>query len=198
MYANQTICQTTPRPHDDFLGILPVVTKYACLLFRNWPPSDREDALAETVAAALLSFIHLKCRGRDPFAFPSRIAIRAVQRVRDGRHVGQPCNSRDLLSRRSQFRREIDVQRVGELQDALVDNTQTPVPDQVCFRCDFPAWLRTLTRRDCRIALRLARGDSTSEVAKMFGVSRGRISQLRRELCDSWRVFQGEVVTAIA
>ena len=198
MYANQTICQTTPRPHDDFLGILPVVTKYACLLFRNWPPSDREDALAETVARAFVTFINLKHQGRNPFEFPSKIAVRSVQRVRDGRHVGQPCNSRDLLSRKSQFCREIDVQRVGELQDALVDNTRTPVPDQVCFRCDFPAWLRTLSRRDCRIALRLARGNSTSEVAKRFGVSRGRISQLRRELCNSWRVYQGEVVAAPA
>ena len=145
-----------------------------------------------------MTFISLKRQGRNPFEFPSKIAVRSVQRVRDGRRVGQAANSRDLLSRRSQFRREIDVQRVGELQDALVDNTQTPVLDQVCFRCDFPAWLRTLTRRDCRIALRLARGDSTSEVAKRFAVSRGRISQLRRELCDSWRAFQGEVVTAIA
>ena len=37
MHANQTISQP-PRPHDDFLRMLPVVMKYACLLFRNRPP----------------------------------------------------------------------------------------------------------------------------------------------------------------
>ena len=195
MHANQTSCQTA-RPHDDFLGILPVVKRYACLLFRNWPPSDREDAVAETVARAFVTFISLKRQGRNPFEFPSKIVVRSVQRVRDGRHIGQSANSRDLLSEKSQLHREIDVQRVGEWQDALVDNMQTPILDQVCFRCDFPAWLSTLTRRDCRIALRLARGDSTSEVAMRFGVSGGRISQLRRELCDSWRAFQGELVMA--
>ena len=198
MHVNQKHCQAPPCPHDDFLGILPVVTKYACLLFRNWPPSDREDAIAETVARAFVTFISLKHQGRNPFEFPSKIAVRSVQRVRDGRHVGQAANSRDLLSRKSRLQREIDVQRVGEWQDALVDNTQTPIPDQVSFRCDFPAWLSTLTRRDCRIALRLARGDSPSEVAKRFGVSGGRVSQLRRELCDSWRVYQGEVVAGTA
>ena len=194
MHVNQRSCQAKPCPHDDFLGILPVVTKYASLLFRHWPPSEREEAVAETVAMAFLSFIRLKSRGKDPFQFPSKLALRAVQRVRDGRHVGHAANSRDLLSRQSQFCRKIDVRRMDEWQDALVDNHRTPIPDQVSFRCDFPVWLRTLTRRECRIVLRLARGDRTGDVAKRFGLTAGRISQLRRAFCVSWRVFQGEVV----
>jgi hypothetical protein len=42
-------------------------------------------------------------------------------------------------------------------------------------------------------------GDRTSEAARKFDVSEGRISQLRRELAESWREFVGdEVVEAAA
>ena len=37
------------------------------------------------------------------------------------------------------------------LMTALVDNTRSPVPDQVCFRLDFPAWLNTLSEPDKRV-----------------------------------------------
>jgi hypothetical protein len=64
--------------------------------------------------------------------------------------------------------------------------------DQVCFRIDFPNWLHSLARRDRKLALALAMGYSTSEVAKRFSLSPGRISQLRREFFASWGAFQGE------
>ena len=73
----------------------------------------------------------------------------------------------------------------------MVDTRTAPVPDIVAFRCDFPAWLNTLSRRDRRIAEILALGHRTREVAKRFDVSAGRISQLRRELAESWREFTG-------
>jgi hypothetical protein len=38
----------------------------------------------------------------------------------------------------------------------------------------------------------LAIGNTTGEVAKRFDVSAGRVSQLRRELAESWKAFQGE------
>jgi transposase-like protein len=38
----------------------------------------------------------------------------------------------------------------------------------------------------------LARGESTSEAAKKFGVTAARISQLRLWLKESWEGFQGE------
>jgi hypothetical protein len=40
--------------------------------------------------------------------------------------------------------------------------------------------------------MKLASGEPTSRVAKMFRVSDGRISQLRRELHSAWKKFQGE------
>ena len=188
-------------PHDDFLRLMPVVQRCAQLFFRSWPAAHREEAIAEAVAAALVSFISLKRRGKDPFQFPSVIAIRAVQHVRSDRHVGSRSNGRDVLSRKARHCHGVAVERiatVGPWQEALIDNTQTPIPDQVCFRCDVPAWLHTLKRRDRQIAILLAQGYSTSDVAGRFGLSPGRISQLRRQLHDSWQSFQGEPATATA
>jgi len=38
----------------------------------------------------------------------------------------------------------------------------------------------------------LAVGNRTGDVAKRFNVSAGRVSQLRRELAESWRAFVGD------
>ena len=70
--------------------------------------------------------------------------------------------------------------------EAVVEDYRTPVPDQAAFRCDFPQWLKTLTRRDRKIAETLASGEGTTQTAKRFKLSLGRISQLRRELHDAW------------
>jgi hypothetical protein len=75
---------------------------------------------------------------------------------------------------------------------ALVDNTRTPVDEQVAFRLDFPAWLNTLSDRDRRVVEDLMQGERTLDVARKHGLSPGRISQLRREFLEGWRRFCGE------
>jgi len=70
--------------------------------------------------------------------------------------------------------------------EALLDNTQTPVPDQVSFRHDFPAWLETRTERDRRIIRELMGGERTFDVSQKHRVSAARISQLRREYLEDW------------
>lgn len=52
--------------------------------------------------------------------------------------------------------------------------------------------LKGLKRRDRRIAESLALGNRTTDVAKRFKVCAGRVSQLRRELADSWHKFVGD------
>jgi hypothetical protein len=66
------------------------------------------------------------------------------------------------------------------------------VPVQAAFRIDTAAWLATLSARDRRIALDLAEGQATGEVARRHGVSPARISQLRRVFQGSYREFHGE------
>jgi len=43
------------------------------------------------------------------------------------------------------------------------------------------------------VAKFLANGETTTAAADKFNVSAGRISQLRRELQESWQEFLGEV-----
>ena len=109
-------------------------------------------------------------------------------------------NVRDVLSRHCQQRKGIAVERLDRFdeeencwKEAVVQDTRTtPVPEIVAFRCDFPAWLGTLSRRNRRIAQFLAVGNRTQDVAKRFTLSAGRVSQLRRELATSWKEFVGE------
>ena len=74
-------------------------------------------------------------------------------------------------------------------EERLRDNTQTPVVEQVVFRCDFPAWLGTLSARNRRVVDDLVAGERTGDVAQKFGLSPGRVSQLRRQFAGDWAVF---------
>jgi predicted transcriptional regulator len=57
-------------------------------------------------------------------------------------------------------------------------------------------WLQTLSPRDRELASVLAVGEPPSVAARKFRVTRGRVSQLRRELYESWLRFTGEVAAA--
>jgi len=43
-----------------------------------------------------------------------------------------------------------------------------------------------------QVARTLALGETTKRTARRFRVTAGRVSQLRRELQNSWESFQGE------
>jgi hypothetical protein len=53
--------------------------------------------------------------------------------------------------------------------------------------------LGTLSTRRRRIAHTLASGETTGGAAKKFAVTAGRISQVRRELDESWSRYQTQV-----
>ena len=81
----------------------------------------------------------------------------------------------------------------GQWIDRVVVEDHNATPAEVATtRLDFKAWLGTLSPRNREIARLLATGESTGETAKRFGVSAGRVSQLRGELRDGWWRFQGE------
>jgi hypothetical protein len=89
--------------------------------------------------------------------------------------------------------RELGARLGSPLAEALEDNTISPVLDQVAFRLDFPAWRRTRSERDRRIIDTMMTGESTAKLARLFGVSSARISQLRREFHQDWHLFCGEL-----
>ena len=60
-------------------------------------------------------------------------------------------------------------------QEVLVpDKTCTPA-ELAASRIDVPAWFKSLTRRDRRVAEFLAAGQTTKAAARKFKVSAGRI-----------------------
>src|ERR1700690_3391560 len=71
--------------------------------------------------------------------------------------------------------------------EALHDNAQSPVPDQVCFRVDFPAWRKGYPRRQRKIIDNMMASERTFDLAKRHGLSPARVSQLRREFHNSWQ-----------
>src|SRR5262249_16572931 len=79
------------------------------------------------------------------------------------------------------------------LEERLRDNTLTPVPDQAAFRIDFPLWRCTRSERDRRVIDALMAGGRAREFSQKFGLSPGRVSQLRRDFMEDWRRFTDEV-----
>ena len=63
------------------------------------------------------------------------------------------------------------------------------------FRVDFADWLGTLEPRERRLATDLAAGETTSDMAKKYSVSSGRVSQIRRVLENALDEFQSEAAT---
>jgi len=179
--------------------MLPAIETHARLVFRHLDPEAREDAVEETIANALVAFVRLVQLQKTDVAYPSALARYAVAQIHDGRRVGNRLNVRDVLSPYAQKQKDIQVERLDRFDkeddcwvEAVVEDHRTPVPEQAAFRCDFPAWLASLPRRNRRIAVSLSLGHSTSEVAKRFRVSPGRVSQLRREMHQSWDEFHGD------
>jgi hypothetical protein len=208
MTAVSTVCLEALHRH--FLLILPRIELHARVWSRHLVcPGQREDFVCEAVALAWKSFLRLAERGKDATRFASALAFLAVRAVRSGRRLCGQERARDVMSPSAQrshgFRVEhllpsptINEKPQGEpcgqrRQDAfearLRDNTQTPVPDQAAFRCDFPAWLLTLTQRNRQVVDELVAGEGTGDVARKFGLSPGRISQLRRQFEDGWQHF---------
>ena len=192
--------KSVPAWHSLFSAMLPRIITHARISFRHLRPEARQDATAECVANAFVAFARLVQLDKVDLAYPSVLARYAVAQVKAHRKVGGSLNVKDVLSGYAQRQKGFFVERLdhfddeeNQWQEAIVQDTRlAPVPDIVAFRCDFSAWLRSLPRRDRRVTATLALGNRTSDVAKRFNVTEGRVSQLRRELAESWRAFVGE------
>jgi hypothetical protein len=171
--------------------------------FRRIRRADRrEEVLQEMIALSWKWFARLAERGKDATRFPRALASYAARAVKSGRKVCGQEPDRDALSPLAQMRRCFVVGTLPEfstlsgnpLAEALQDNTHTPPDEQACFRLDFPAWLGRLGARNRSIAEDMALGHRTEELSRAYGISPGRVSQLRREFHDDWERFCGEPV----
>ena len=186
------------RLQRDFLAVLPRIVLHARISFRHLRCTHaRDEAVAEVVALAWKWFARLDRRGKQPEKFVSAIAAYAARAVKSGRRLCGQERAKDVLSPLAQRRHAFaattihrgDVHPSDPLGDALQDNTRTPVPEQVSFRLDFPAWLATRTERDRALIGDLMAGERATDLSARHEVSQGRISQLRHAYHDDWTAF---------
>ena len=185
--------------HEQFLDLLPAIRRHALVSFQHLQREARAEAVQDVVAYALVAFVRLLQFGRGEIAYAAPLAGFGVARVRDGRRVGTSVNVLDVTSRRCQLRKHVRVESLdvrdksaGGWQEVLVEDRSASPADTAAARIDFRDWLSSLSPHHRQIALMLASGEKTQDVARKFRITSGRISQLRRELQDDWRNFQGE------
>jgi hypothetical protein len=199
--------------HASFLLILPRIELHGRIYFRHLAADKKADAVQEMQALAWKWFVRLAQRGKDPGEFVMAFATFLTRAVSSGRRLVGMVKAKDVLNPATQRRHGFTVEPLptststgqGQLYSApqgqrlhdafeerLRDNTVTPVPDQVQFRIDWPAFLATLTGRERRMIREMARNERTMDLSRRFEVSPGRISQLRREFHQGWTRFCGE------
>lgn len=155
----------------------PVIRKYASRVFRGTPNID--ELVSDAVSLGWEAWNAAQKRIK-----PNRFAYYACLRVKCERQFRQSVRSIETPS----LHGEVKPLR-GELTDAIAtrpgDNPATIARLQV----DFAAWLLALTESKAAYLECFLMGETTSEVAAKFGVSWGRVSQIRRELLEHWKVF---------
>jgi hypothetical protein len=192
--------------HTAFLVIVPSIERHGRICFRDLKcPDARQEVICEMVALCWQWFRRLAHRGKDGSRFPTVLARYAARHVRAGRRLCGREPAQDIMApagrRRHGFARGTlhghgtmfhRTVLGNSLADVLYDNTRTPPPEAAAFRCDFPAWRQTRCERDRRLIDALMQGERTGDLAKAFGLTAARVSQLRREFHDDWRSFCDE------
>jgi len=153
--------------------------------------------IQETIANAFVAFRALVRRGKMELAYPSVLARYAVAQINDGRRVGSSLNCQDVSSSYAQRLKNFHVDRLDRREkdeenawcEVLVEDKHAGPAETACTRIDFESWLQSLPCRHRRLAQYLSLGNRTSDAAREFKVSAGRVSQIRKELANSWESF---------
>jgi hypothetical protein len=197
--------------HARYVALLPKIKNHAQIVFRHIPCCHRrEDAVQEVCCLGWKWFKRLCERGKDAEDFPMAFAELLARAVKSGRRLVGMNKAKDPMNPLTQKRAGFTVEPLpissrtsldhiyadphgqqshDTFEERLQDNTLTPIPDQVQFRIDFPAWLKTLTGRERRIIKAMARNERTKDISQEFEVSPGRISQYRQEFHKDWNRF---------
>ena len=66
------------------------------------------------------------------------------------------------------------------------------------FNFDYAAWRETLTDKQRDLLDAFLREETTNEIARNFNLSPGRVSQIRRQLVESFHAFVGNTEPSVA
>ena len=189
---------TQKSQHARFLAMLPQIRRQALTAFRNQRFEVREELIQEVIANSYRAWILLVRRGKESVVYPTPLAQYAIRQVRGGRRVGGRLNLHDILSPQARRHHGITIKRLdrrnpqdGVWGELLVEDRKAGPAQTAIARLDLAAWLRTLSKRNRQIAKALSLGETTGTVARQFGLSAGRVSQLRECLREHWERFQG-------
>jgi hypothetical protein len=178
---------------EQFLEMLPLIRSRAIRTFRRLDPESREDLIEETIANAFCSFVSIVRRGKASTAYATPLANFAIRQVIAGRRVGSKSSVLDVTSPFAHSARGNLVEHLDDDQSAwrttLVEDRRAGPADTAAARIDVAAWFHAMSDGQRRIAEALAIGETTSEVARQFGLSSARVSQLRGLLKASWDAF---------
>lgn len=188
---------TTPDWRKQFLELLPAIERQASYAFRYLEIEARTEAVAEVVANAWVAFYRLVEKGKSSLAYPTALVRYAVAQFYAGRRVGTPTNTLDATSPAAKKKHGHLVESITPADDdswksLVVEDRRSGPADVAATRIDFGDWLATLPCQRRRMVSQMCEGHSTSELAETYAVSRGRISQIRKELADNWNQFIGD------
>jgi hypothetical protein len=107
-----------PAWHAGFLAALPAIRRYARAVFQQLSSQEREEALAEVTAIAMMDYLASRKRGEREGVDRDTMACSAVLHVKNGQRACGRESSWDVLSPTAQQRRGFNVQRLKESGEA--------------------------------------------------------------------------------
>jgi hypothetical protein len=175
-----------------FEALVSRVENFAGARFRHLNPEAKAEAVQNATALCWFRLLDLAKQGKhqDEGVVNSMIYW-SITHTSQGRLAHGQGQAKGKCAR-DYARRRLKGVKLDRMDLDHHVSLESPVPVQAAFRIDTSAWLATLSERDRQIAIDLAEGFTTGEVAKRHGVSPARVSQLRREFQGSFRGFHGE------
>jgi len=168
--------------------MLPAICQQAEHYFRDLDPEAKEEAVSEVAASAMIAYRRLFELGKIELAYAAPLANFGCRQYCEGRRVAVRQNSQDVSSTCCQRRHHFTLVSAEEWRE-LADHRRSTPAEIVAVRVDFADWLSTLAPRDRQLVQVLASGETTNRAARLFRITAGRISQLRRELAGKWHRF---------
>ena len=204
--AKSVRCRKSPPAWQDaFMEMVPAIEIHARISFKHLGAEAREEAIQEVVCNACCAYARLVELKKTDLAYPSALARFGVAQTKDGRKVGGTRNCGDVLSGYCQQKKNVLVDRLDQFdsedeawEEILVEDRHAGPAETAITRIDFATWLQHLPHRLRKIAMFLANGETTTTAAKKFRLSRGRISQIRKELFIAWRNFHADGLASVA
>lgn len=186
-----------------FVEALPRLRRHAYVHSRGIrDPGRRDDFIATSLGRGWQHWLQCYRDSKDPSQFVSAIADYAVRATRAGRRVDHQESAGDVMSPVAQRSKGFTLQSLPDTEngvddneaiDALADPSATPPGIRASLGgFDFAAFIDSLGPRNGALALDMAKGERTDDLARMYCITPGRVSQLRESFADKWRKFHGE------